>query len=235
MDLFQSAATETPWEWARARRRWFTSAFKDAEAGVVTAVVTGMVSHFAGERDWLHAALIGVGAGLLAGFIPPQVETLIWYSRRNRVLLEEENRRLREEREQVPERQSIDQSQSPVDVDNERRDVDNQRRDVDKQRRDLITSWRTMVAKAHQRLWEDRTNIPAVHILEQYEEFQQLRPYLSTDTKSELYSVGFGVHLNLQMVLAGTHPHLQKVSEDIDRIEKEWGLNDVDRIEQEWA
>jgi hypothetical protein len=209
MDLFESAATETPWEWAQARRRWFTSPLKDAVAGVVTAIVTGVVSYFAGDKNSLQASVIAVSAGLVAGVLPPQLETLYWRVKRDSILLEEENKRLREER-QRPDEPNEQASRKSGETEKEKR-------------RALITSWRIMVAKAHQHLAESRMNLPVIRILEQYEEFHALRPYLSANTKKSLYHA-YGIGVGLEMALTGTHPDLRKVSDDIDRIEAEWGV-----------
>src|SRR5262245_11263661 len=94
-EMFHSASIETRWEWAKSRRQVFTSPLRDSVLGILAAIITGLVSYFGGEASGLRATAIASIAGVLVGVIPPHAEALLWYIRRNRVLLEEEVERLR--------------------------------------------------------------------------------------------------------------------------------------------
>lgn len=63
--------------------------------GVVSAVITAAASYFAGDQGLTKALMQGVVVGLLTGVVPPYIEALYWFVGRDRVLLEEENARLR--------------------------------------------------------------------------------------------------------------------------------------------
>jgi hypothetical protein len=101
--LFAGIAAETPWEWAKGKRRVFTSPIKEVMIALLSAVVTASVAFYVGDQDWRQSLLIAAVTGVLVALIPPQVETLWWRLRRDTILLEEqrtENARLLGERDE---------------------------------------------------------------------------------------------------------------------------------------
>jgi hypothetical protein len=95
---------------------------------------------------------------------------------------------------------------------------------VQDQRRALVSSWRVMIGKAYQAMATQQkqgVNLSVLRVLEAYPEFHELRPHLSAGTRTAIQTLYVG---NFMMAFTGTHPYLQRVSDEIDRIETEWGL-----------
>ena len=71
---------------------------KDAAVGTVFGVIGAAFAALVGE-NWRNAFVIGVGTGLIGGFVMPALETVLWRMQRKSILLAEavdENKRLRE-------------------------------------------------------------------------------------------------------------------------------------------
>lgn len=114
MELFTALSTETAWEWAKNRRRFFTSPLRDSVVGVISAVVTAVLSYAFGIDDWVRAGLVPIAVGLIVGGGLPFLEAAWWWAQRDRVLLEEENQRLRRERAKESQDRSKDQVVTPA-------------------------------------------------------------------------------------------------------------------------
>jgi hypothetical protein len=100
-DIFISQSTETPWEWAKARRQWFKTPAKDLLGGAFLALPGLAVRFSAGNPNWVRATVEAVGTALIGAVILPQLETLYWRIRRRGILLDERERKLAE-REAAP-------------------------------------------------------------------------------------------------------------------------------------
>ena len=94
----------------------------------------------------------------------------------------------------------------------------------------LIKSWRMMISAAHQAAaQQDATSVSTINILGQLPDFHTLRPFISQDVIQSLGAErAFENMGGLTLAFTGTTPLLRKVSDEIDRIEAEWGL----RVEQ---
>src|SRR5262249_7454863 len=97
-DLFAAVSVDTPWEWARARRRWFNSPVKDALGAAATAIGASYFSRAVGRADWPMVLLQGVFGAVVGRAGLPFLETLFWLARRNGILKSEEIERLQQER-----------------------------------------------------------------------------------------------------------------------------------------
>lgn len=97
VEMFTGAVEDSPWEWAKGRRRFFTSMGRDTVVGVVSALVVAVLSKYLGVQDWAQTLGIALISGLVVGVGLPNAETLFWLSRRKSVLMDEENQRLAEQ------------------------------------------------------------------------------------------------------------------------------------------
>jgi hypothetical protein len=95
-DIFSAQSTETPWEWAKARRQWFKTPAKDLIGGAFLAVPGLVVRFSAGNPNWVRATVEAVGTALLGAVVLPNLEALYWLSRRRDILLDEREKSLAE-------------------------------------------------------------------------------------------------------------------------------------------
>ena len=90
LQMFKSHSVETPWEWAKARRTWFTTPKQDAVAGVVTGIATAILDFFLNAGSSLGRSIVaGVFVGVIGGVLMPFLEAVVWLVRRKAVMLEE--------------------------------------------------------------------------------------------------------------------------------------------------
>ena len=94
-----------------------------------------------------------------------------------------------------------------------------------RRRIDLVCSWRAMVTDVNRQYLEQGDyksekfqNMTA--LLESHRSFPSLRPYLSQETKSTIWGNTIFVHPSQSSMIGELHCVLQ----DIDDIEKKWGL-----------
>jgi hypothetical protein len=95
--LFESVAEETPWEWAKKRRRIFTSPLKDFLSGLFVGIAGGIYRYAAGDRNWKIAVVVSLLTLAFAVGLP-LLETVVWRLRRNKILLEDAQDELRRAR-----------------------------------------------------------------------------------------------------------------------------------------
>jgi hypothetical protein len=95
----------------------------------------------------------------------------------------------------------------------------NKKRKEDIERkRNLIAKWRNMVNEVIREKDEDENNIKAAVYLERHKDYYSLKPHLSEDTFYELCRAS-------SFELGSTiSPPLRFILNDIDKLEKEWGL-----------
>lgn len=74
-DIFSSQSTETPWEWAKARRQWFKTPAKDLLGGAFLALPGLAVRFSAGNPNWVRATVEAVATSLIGAAILPQLES----------------------------------------------------------------------------------------------------------------------------------------------------------------
>jgi hypothetical protein len=94
-ELF-SGFSETPWEWACARRKWFKTPGRDAIAGLGMGALSGGIRYLSADGNWMAASLVGVSVSLVGTLLFCRIEALYWLLLRNRTLLMEANKRIRE-------------------------------------------------------------------------------------------------------------------------------------------
>jgi hypothetical protein len=95
-DIFSTHATETPWEWARARRQWFKTPAKDLTGGAFLALAGLLVRYSTGNVNWVRATFEAVITALIGAAVLPQLETVYWRVRRRGILLDERERKIAE-------------------------------------------------------------------------------------------------------------------------------------------
>ena len=87
-----------------------------------------------------------------------------------------------------------------------------------KQKEDNIDKWRNMVNEVIKKQDEDENNTKAAVYLERHKDYYSLKPHLSEDTLCQL------CRATMFTVGSTISPPLQFILDDIDRLEKKWGL-----------
>lgn len=94
-ELFEAVSEDSPWEWAKKRRKRFTSPWKDSLGGAVLGVVAGFLMWITHVMTWRRDATVAILSGAFVGVLLPLGETLWYRLRRNSILKDEELERLR--------------------------------------------------------------------------------------------------------------------------------------------
>ena len=88
-DLFQWHATDTDWEWADRRRRWFKTPMANVVVGSATFAVGMTVRGLVGDPNWFVASFVSFAVAVITALLAPKAETAIIFLRRHKIRLEE--------------------------------------------------------------------------------------------------------------------------------------------------
>lgn len=100
-DLFTTQSTDTPWEWAKARRQWFKTPGKDLAGGAFVGIVGFIVRYASGNVNWVRSTVEALVIAVAGALVLPTLEASFWLARRRSILLDEREKRL-DERETAP-------------------------------------------------------------------------------------------------------------------------------------